>query len=112
MVSRGMRAGDNWLRLNCGLLPRTWYGAHIDQAESRKPDNGTKVARSKRMSETAYAFPGEKKEPISDASHVRNAIARFNQVQGVTDSERDAAWTRIKTAAKKFGVEGKRRTLA
>jgi hypothetical protein len=27
---------------------------------------------------------------------VRNAIARFKQVQGVTDAERDAAWKRIK----------------
>ena len=57
------------------------------------------------MTETAYAFPKEEKEPINDASHVRNAIARFNQVKDVTDSERDAAWKRIKTAAKKFGVE-------
>ena len=57
------------------------------------------------MTETAYAFPREEKEPINDASHVRNAIARFNQVKDVTDSERDAAWKRIKTAAKKFGVE-------
>jgi hypothetical protein len=52
-----------------------------------------------------YAFPKERKEPIHDASHVRNAIARFNQVEGVSDSERDAAWRRIKTAAKKHGVD-------
>jgi hypothetical protein len=36
---------------------------------------------------------------------VRNAIARFNQLEGVTEAERDAAWERIKAAAKKFGVE-------
>jgi cell division protein FtsX len=36
---------------------------------------------------------------------VRNAIARFKQVEGVTDSERDAAWKRIKSAAKKHKVE-------
>ena len=52
-----------------------------------------------------FAFPKERKEPIHDASHVRNAIARFNQVQGVSDDERDAAWRRIKTAAKKHGVD-------
>jgi cell division protein FtsX len=52
-----------------------------------------------------FAFPKERKEPIHDAAHVRNAIARFNQVQGVTDSERDAAWKRIKSAAKKHHVE-------
>ena len=52
-----------------------------------------------------FAFPEERKEPIHDASHVRNAIARFNQVEGVSDDERDAAWRRIKRAADKHGVE-------
>ena len=52
-----------------------------------------------------YAFPKERKEPIHDAAHVRNAIARFNQVEGVNDDERDAAWRRIKRAADKHGVE-------
>ena len=52
-----------------------------------------------------FAFPKERKEPLEDASHVRNAIARFNQVQGVTDEERDEAWKRILAAAKKFDVE-------
>jgi hypothetical protein len=52
-----------------------------------------------------FAFPKERKEPLTDARHVRNAIARFDQVQGVSDTERDAAWKRIKAAAKKFGVE-------
>lgn len=36
---------------------------------------------------------------------MRSAIARFNQVEGVTDQERDEAWTRIRAAAKKFDVE-------
>ena len=57
------------------------------------------------MSKITYAFPKQEKEPIGDATHVRNAIARFNQVKDVTDSDRDAAWKRIETAAKKFGVE-------
>ena len=52
-----------------------------------------------------FAFPKERKEPLTDARHVRNAIARFDQVEGVSDVERDAAWKRIKAAAKKFGVE-------
>ena len=52
-----------------------------------------------------FAFPKERKEPLEDASHVRNAIARFNQVEGVSDDERDAAWKRIKAAAKKHDVE-------
>ena len=57
-----------------------------------------------------FAFPDEEKEPLHDAAHVRNAIARFNQVEGVTDDERDAAWKHIHTAAKKFGVEVKEKS--
>ena len=52
-----------------------------------------------------FAFPEQRKEPLEDAKHVRNAIARFDQVKDVTDFERDAAWKRIKSAAKKFGVD-------
>jgi len=58
-----------------------------------------------RISDDNFAFPKERKEPIHDAAHVRNAIARFRQVQGVTDAERDAAWKRIQSAAKKHKVE-------
>ena len=52
-----------------------------------------------------FAFPAERKEPLEDAAHVRNAIARFNQVEGVSEAERDAAWKRILAAAARFGVE-------
>jgi hypothetical protein len=52
-----------------------------------------------------FAFPKERKEPLNDASHVRNAIARFDQVEGVSDSEREAVWRRIRAAAKRYGVE-------
>ena len=57
------------------------------------------------LDEGQFAFPKERKEPLEDASHVRNAIARFHQVKGVSDDERDAAWKRIKAAAKKYDVE-------
>jgi hypothetical protein len=57
------------------------------------------------LDDDKFAFPKERKEPLEDADHVRNAIARFNQVEGVSDSERDEAWRRIKKAAKKFDVE-------
>jgi uncharacterized protein DUF6582 len=52
-----------------------------------------------------FAFPKERKEPINDADHVRAAIARFDQVEGVTNKERDAAWRRIREAARKYGVD-------
>ncbi len=52
-----------------------------------------------------FAFPKQRKEPLEDASHVRNAVTRFDQVKDVTDAERDEAWRRIQAAAEKFGVE-------
>ena len=57
------------------------------------------------LDEDQFAFPKKRKEPLNNASHVRNAMARFNQVEGVSDDERDEAWNRIKRAAKKHGVE-------
>lgn len=61
--------------------------------------------KRKQLVEKEYAFPKEKKEPIENASHVRNAIARFDQVKDVSDEEKDTAWERIKKAAKKYDVE-------
>lgn len=52
-----------------------------------------------------FAFPRQRKEPLEDASHVRNAVARFDQVKDVTDAERDEAWKRVEAAARRFGVE-------
>jgi hypothetical protein len=63
------------------------------------------AAQEKQLSDSDFAFPKERKEPIVDASHVRNAIARFDQVEGVNDRERDEAWKRIQQAAKRFGVK-------
>jgi hypothetical protein len=57
------------------------------------------------LADQEFAFPKERKEPLTDASHVRNAIARFDQVEGVSDAERDEAWQRILAAAKRHGVE-------
>jgi hypothetical protein len=58
-----------------------------------------------KIDDDKFAFPDQRKEPLEDATHVRNAIARFNQVEGVSDQDRDAAWKRIKAAAKKYDVE-------
>jgi hypothetical protein len=66
---------------------------------------GLSTADQDRLSAEEFAFPKERKEPLVDASHVRNAIARFDQVEHVTDHERDEAWSRIKRAAKRFDIE-------
>jgi len=58
-----------------------------------------------KLPDSAFAFPKERKEPLTDASHVRNAAARFNQVEGVSKAEKEKAKGRIEGAAKKHGVE-------
>lgn len=58
-----------------------------------------------KLDDDQFAFPKDRKEPLNNASHVRNAIARFDQVEGVSDDERDEAWKRIRSAASKYGVE-------
>jgi uncharacterized protein DUF6582 len=57
------------------------------------------------MADADFAFPRERTEPLVDAADVRNAVARFDQVEGVSDRERDEAWVRIKRAAKHFDVK-------
>lgn len=69
-----------------------------------KRSRGLSTRQENRMSASTFAFPKERKEPLNDARHVRNAVARFDQVEGVTDKERDAAWRRIRAAARKYGV--------
>jgi hypothetical protein len=71
----------------------------------KKRARGLSTAAKNDLPDSAFAFPGERKEPLTDARHVRNAIARFDQVEGVSDAERNRAWKRIKSAAKKFDVE-------
>jgi hypothetical protein len=66
---------------------------------------GLSTAEKDRLPENEFAFPRERKEPLTDARHVRNAIARFDQVEGVSDAERDEAWQRILSAAKRYDVD-------
>ena len=73
-------------------------------AKKSTPHAMTEAQRDK-VPTTSFAFPKQRKEPLNDASHVRSAIARFDQVEGVTDADRDEAWKRIKAAAKKFAVD-------
>jgi len=57
------------------------------------------------LPDTVFAFPRERKEPLTDAEHVRNAIARFDQVIDVSDEERAQAFENIKAAAEHYGVD-------
>jgi hypothetical protein len=56
------------------------------------------------LPDSVYAFPKQRKEPLTDAEHVRNAVARFDQVTGVSDSDRALAFANIEKAAQHYGV--------
>jgi hypothetical protein len=72
---------------------------------TKKSSHELDTAERDALPDSAYAFPRVRKEPLNDASHVRNAIARFDQVRDVTDEERAEAFRRIHRAAGRFGVE-------
>ena len=57
------------------------------------------------LPDSVFAFPKQRKEPMTNAAHVRNALARFDQVDGVSDAERSSAFANIKKAAKHFDVD-------
>lgn len=75
----------------------TWkpHTEHGDLGTSERDD----------LPSSVYAFPKDRKEPLTDAEHVRNALARFDQVKGVSDEERDQAFANIKKAAKHYGID-------
>jgi class 3 adenylate cyclase len=59
------------------------------------------------LPKSAFAYVdsrGRKRLPINDESHVRNALARFNQVIFEDEAARERARTRLLNAAKKYGI--------
>jgi hypothetical protein len=78
----------------------SWEPAHHSVEHGRLD-----AAQTNALPESAFAFPRSRKEPITDASHVRSALARFNQVTDVSDAERDLAFANIKKAARHYNVE-------
>ena len=72
-------------------------------------EHGDLTTRSN-LPESVYAFPRQCKEPLTDASHVKNALARFDQVEGVSDVDRELAFANIKKAAAHYGVTVKEKS--
>ena len=86
--------------MNLGANDKGLSLIHISRGETIMAKL-TKPTRDQ-ISATKFAFPKQRKEPLENASHVRNAAARFKQVKGVTEAERRAAWKRIQSAAKQY----------
>jgi hypothetical protein len=72
-------------------------------------EHGDLTTRSN-LPDSVYAFPKQRKEPLTDAIHVRNALARFDQVEGISDSDRELAFANIKKAAQHYGVDIKEKS--
>ena len=66
-------------------------------------EQGRLTAREN-LPDTVFAFPRQRKEPLTDANHVRNAVARFDQVIDVSDEDRALAFANIEKAAQYYGV--------
>jgi hypothetical protein len=84
---------------------REVQSARAHGAKIPKQSEGLSTAQKDKLPDNVFAFPREHKEPLTDAKHVRNAVARFDQVEGITDAEKDSAWKRILKAAKKYDVD-------
>jgi Adenylosuccinate lyase C-terminus len=63
-----------------------------------------RLTKQSDLPDAVFAFPKQRKEPLTDAQHVRNAVARFDQVTGVSDSDRALAFANIEKAAEYYGV--------
>src|SRR6185312_51458 len=80
------------------VMSKTTWEPHTEHGDLSSKDK-------KDLPDSAFAFPKERKEPMTDASHVRSALARFDQVKGVSDEDRDQAFANIKKAAKHYHVD-------
>jgi len=80
------------------MVVKTTWKPHTEHGELDTEDR-------RNLPENVYAFPKQRKEPLTDASHVKNALARFDQTEGVSDEDRDQAFANIKKAAQHYGVQ-------
>jgi len=67
-------------------------------------EHGRLTTRSN-LPDSVFAFPHQRKEPMTDAEHVRNAVARFDQVIDVPDEDRNLAFANIEKAARHYNVD-------
>ena len=63
------------------------------------------AAREQELPESAFAFPAQRKMPLTGPGYVREALARFGEVDDASDDERDLAFDNIKKAAAHYRVE-------
>ena len=92
----------------CGIRNNSKEGGEMETnavetaMETKRKELGMSVAEF-------YAVPrdppSDSKLPIYDAAHVRNALARFSQTQGLSAEEKATAMRKIRAAARKFNID-------
>jgi hypothetical protein len=76
----------------------------VPKATWKPHEKHGRLTKQSDLPDSVYAFPKQRKEPLTDAQHVRNAVARFDQVIGVSDADRTLAFANIKKAANYYDV--------
>jgi hypothetical protein len=75
------------------------------EATWRPHEKHGRLTEQSDLPDSVFAFPKQRKEPLTDAAHVRNAVARFDQVIGVSDEDRELAFANIQKAANYYGID-------
>jgi hypothetical protein len=86
-------------------VPPTPTWQPFDGDADRNHDHRLDAGERRDLPDTAYALPAQRKLPVTDAAHVRAALARFDQVAGITDADRELAFANLRAAATHYGVE-------
>jgi hypothetical protein len=79
-------------------MPKTTWKPHTVEGQ-------LDTSERNELPDSVFAFPKQRKEPLTDASHVRNALARFGQVQDVSKADRELAYANIEAAAAHYDVD-------
>lgn len=94
------------------VIPRNLYEyedmQHAEEVAQPASSEVSKELKSKQrtaLPDSAFGVPGKRKFPLHDCSHVRNAMARFNQAKGLTSGEKATLRRKILSRAKACNIE-------
>lgn len=82
------------------------WSADAQHSKTKKVGSGDEVPRGKFLWAPS-SDPSSWKLPVPDASHVRNALARVNQTEGIPSSAKPGILNKLRKLAKHHGVKSK-----
>lgn len=78
-----------------------------ESGEDKEEGKELTYKKRKRLPDSSFGVPGKRKFPLHDCSHVRNAMARFNQAKGLTSGEKATLRRKILARAKQCDIDVK-----